>query len=689
MADINLDGHIDLVSIGDHGSPFIGTQEHGIMVYYGDGEGRWSVYQNGNFGYGGIAVGDVNGDGFQDVGYAMHHDYSGTDFGDQLIEVALGDGTGQNWTPWDDNLASQGETYGMFATDFGDVDNDGDLDIAATSFGSGNPLQVYLNNGNGTWTHASAVTPGPNNGMHVVFGDINKDGNLDIATAYQSGTVFFGDGNGQFYNANYNLPPGGSYGLNGCSLGDVDGDGGMDLAFASGGGVQVWAFDEGTTQWTNLSGGLPASGGYGMTQLWDMNADGFCDVAAAGSGRVTVWAGNGAGAWVQAASYTIQNDPDCAFEAFRVGGDVDHNGYPDLVHLTDEGSWISSYNHLRCYKESSVPAQLSIMPLFPRGGEVFPAGSERFILWLSAVPGAATAWVHIHLSTSGPTGPWTIVGQNLENHGRLQWTVPTGMTSSNCYLRFIVTTATASDTAITPGAFTILGTTPNVQVTLDPVNPPIIIPATGGRFNYILSIINSETTPINCQVWITMTLPNGHIYGPIFVVPLTAPVGTLSRTRTQTIPAGAPSGSYSYNAYVGVYPAETWSTDNFPFTKSGAGDGGLGAGDWTIEASGDFQQEAAGNSRSAGFACELSPNPFNATTMIRLQVNQPGIMKLRIFNLQGSEINEGLLGISQDGWLDEGFHNLQFDGKGLPSGIYIYQIGVGADLISGKMLLLK
>jgi hypothetical protein len=76
FGDVNGDGHVDIASIGDHGSPYIGTNEHGIMVWFGDGTGNWSVYQNGNFGYGGIGLGDVNGDGLMDVGYGMHHDYS-------------------------------------------------------------------------------------------------------------------------------------------------------------------------------------------------------------------------------------------------------------------------------------------------------------------------------------------------------------------------------------------------------------------------------------------------------------------------------------------------------------------------------------------------------------------------------------------------------------------------------------
>ena len=126
--------------------------------------------------------------------------------------------------------------------------------------------------------------------------------------------------------------------------------------------------DDNTPTWIDYSGNLPTGGGYEMTQLYDMNTDGFCDVVAGGDGRVTLWTGDGAGNWTPAANYIIENDPDCSFEAFRVGGDADHNGYPDIVHLTDEGGWINSYNHLRFYEETSTPVSLSITPIFPRGG---------------------------------------------------------------------------------------------------------------------------------------------------------------------------------------------------------------------------------------------------------------------------------------------------------------------------------
>ena len=149
----------------------------------------------GDFGYGGIAAGDVNNDGLMDVGYAMHHNYSSSDFGDQLIEVALGDGTGLNWTPWDDGLATNGEDWGMFGTDFADIDNDGDLDIASISVGCCSGIHVYRNNLDGTWTQSFGFNAG-NSSMIIQFGDINNDGAEDFIVDHESGTAYFGDGNG-------------------------------------------------------------------------------------------------------------------------------------------------------------------------------------------------------------------------------------------------------------------------------------------------------------------------------------------------------------------------------------------------------------------------------------------------------------------------------------------------------------
>jgi len=454
FTDINDDGKIDIISVGDHGSPNINATEHGIMVWFGDGQGNWAVQMYGDLGYGGVAVGDVNNDGIMDVGYGIHHNYSSTDLGDQILEVALGDGTGLNWVAWDDGLATNGEDWGMFGSDFADIDHDGDLDLGSISFGCCAGVHVYRNNQNGSWTQTFGFLGG-NSGERLVFGDINKDGYPDMAIAHQNGVVYFGDGNGNFSNATGNLPSPGTLGYSGPSLGDVDEDGSKDLAFCRNGGVQVWKWDISQNLWISISGTLPTSGNFEETQVWDMNVDGHLDVCAYGTGTFKLWLGDGQGNWTPDAQFIATGIEEC--KAFRVGGDVDHNGYPDIIMVGEWGNWINYKNYLKCYKETSVATEFKIHGLFPRGNEVFYQQSVQFIDWITAVPGGDSSNVSIYLSVTGIGGPYEEVITGVPDNGRYQWNVPMAY-SDNCYLRFVAQKSGIPDAADTTGPFTITGT---------------------------------------------------------------------------------------------------------------------------------------------------------------------------------------------------------------------------------------
>ena len=134
LADINNDGNLDIICVGDHGSPYVNSDQHGIMVWLGNGDGTWSVNQVGEFGYGGIEAGDLNLDGYLDIVWGVHHNYGPSGFGDTLIGAALGDGTGSNWIPWATGLGTSGEDWGMFETDLADFDCNGLLDLISQSF---------------------------------------------------------------------------------------------------------------------------------------------------------------------------------------------------------------------------------------------------------------------------------------------------------------------------------------------------------------------------------------------------------------------------------------------------------------------------------------------------------------------------------------------------------------------------
>ncbi|MBM4118373.1 hypothetical protein FJ251_11665 [bacterium] len=449
FADLNGDGHADVVTIGDHSSPYIGTGLHGVIAYLGDGAGGWTLRMTGNFGYGGIAVGDANGDGFMDVGYGMHHDYSSTDLGDQLIEVALGDGTAASWTPWDDGLATNGESWGMFATDFADFDLDGRLDLASNSFGCCNGVHVYLNGGDGSWAQSWA-SAGGNSRSLLVAGDVNGDGAPDIAASQQSGTIWLGDGAGGFTAANAGLPPAGNIGLRGIALGDVDGDGCADLACVQSGGprVYLWRGDH----WESASTGLPASGSYSHTQLWDFDLDGFVDLAALANGTGTLWRGDGAGGWSAGGGFAAPIAVDT--QAFTTGGDVDHNGHPDFAFVQEQGSWPNYQNHFYVYRESSTPTARRVVWQYPRGSETWVVGSAQTLRWSAAWLGPAPASVALELSTSGPGGPWQPLAASLADGGHWQWTV-SGEATSRAHLRATLTQDGESVSAVSR-AFRIL-----------------------------------------------------------------------------------------------------------------------------------------------------------------------------------------------------------------------------------------
>jgi hypothetical protein len=451
LYDVNQDGNPDIVSVGDHGNPYINTQEHGIMVWFNNGDGTWTVHQNGDFGYGGCALGDLNLDGHPDIVWGIHHNYGPAGYGDTLIGAALGDGTGINWTGWATGLGSGGETYGMFATDLADFNNDGLLDLVSQSFGYGNGYHVYQNNGDGTWTHRwSDAIDNTNNDLKAC--DINADGNMDFVGTKANTYVYLGDGAFGFTLSQNGLPTGAAHGLD---CGDVNGDGCDDLIIAYDNlGVRCYLYDKATNTWTSASNGLPTTGTYNV-QCGDLNGDGFLDILAYSGNTGHVYLGDGTGNWVADATFTVGSPGD--YSALRIGGDFDHDGREDVLIQDDEGVWPNDINVLHVFSPWSEPTTLSVYVKSPHGGETFKGNSARDIRWLSAVPPAqGVSMVDVQLSLNGASGPWQTIASNIPDNGRYQWNV-LGSGSTHCRIKVTVHTNSSTASAISPADFTIIG----------------------------------------------------------------------------------------------------------------------------------------------------------------------------------------------------------------------------------------
>jgi hypothetical protein len=323
-----------------------------------------------------------------------------------------------------------------------------------------------LNQGDGTWVQSFGFVGG-NSTQDLAFADVNGDGSPDLVVAHQQQTVYLGDGDGGFAPADGNLPAGGLVGRRGPSAGDVDGDGDEDLAFVNGqGGVSAWRWN-GPGSWMAASGGLPASGSYESTQLFDMDLDGAVDLLAFGNGNLTVWRGDGNGLWTPAAS--LQTPTPGYLAAFRAGGDLDCNGFPDIALIDEEGSGLARRNRVHAYLESTPAANVAVRAVKPRPAAALRGGAVALIDWTSALPeGAGGAAIDLELSTGGAGGPWVPIASGLVNSGRFQWTVPHGA-ASQCRIRYTLTTSVGTATAITAGDFTIVD--PIMAVGLAPGMP--------------------------------------------------------------------------------------------------------------------------------------------------------------------------------------------------------------------------
>lgn len=227
---------------------------------------------------------------------------------------------------------------------------------------------------------------------------------------------------------------------------------------------------------------------------------------------------------------------------------------------------------------------------------------------------------------------------------------------------------------------------PQVDITMTPVNPPIVIPPAGGSFQYEVNLDNNSGSAQTADVWINVTMPNGSTYGPLVLrSDMNMPSGfSAYRLMTQNVPAGAPAGTYTMNAYVGNYDLnEAWSEDHFDFSKSGV-DGE--ATSYLPESQGFDLSESQVLSTviPEEFAVDIHPNPFNPVTSLSFALPEAGSVKLSVFDVSGrliSQINEG--------WLDAGTREIRFDGSNLASGIYIYRLEAGRFTASGKMILMK
>ncbi|MBD3234328.1 MAG: T9SS type A sorting domain-containing protein [candidate division Zixibacteria bacterium] len=88
--------------------------------------------------------------------------------------------------------------------------------------------------------------------------------------------------------------------------------------------------------------------------------------------------------------------------------------------------------------------------------------------------------------------------------------------------------------------------------------------------------------------------------------------------------------------------------------------------------------------KSSNRLVNIHPNPFNSTTRISLNLRTDGDISLEVFNLLGQKVATIV-----EGFRELGKHTCSWDASEHSSGVYLYKLTFGDEVITGRMTLLK
>ncbi len=180
LADVNDDGLLDLFVTGTT----TGSVPGGYSNFYINNGTTFNINNSWinplvNVSFSSTSFGDIDNDGYIDLVLAG---YPPT--GQKFVKVYINNGTTLNEnSTWQANL-TRINTHTFQGTALGDIDNDGDLDFALTGEGytPSRVTKIYINNGttlneNSTWQEGLNATEG---GGALAFQDIDNDKDLDL-----------------------------------------------------------------------------------------------------------------------------------------------------------------------------------------------------------------------------------------------------------------------------------------------------------------------------------------------------------------------------------------------------------------------------------------------------------------------------------------------------------------------------
>jgi enediyne biosynthesis protein E4 len=351
LGDMDGDGDLDLLATRGYdptAKPYEGDRS---LLYLNDGHGAFarqeSPWSDEEAPDSGATLADVDGDGdldaYVNTQLKKPNRFFRNEGAGRFVVAELG--------------AATQDKSSNFSSSFADIDGDGDLDL----YVSGptlelNDVNLVFRNDGGRFVGVTglAIDNGKNNPAAAVWGDVDNDGDVDLFVAnsdvmrsskmqpppLEHGMLYRNDRNWNFTASKEQEFATPAYPAISAALGDIDNDGDLDL-FLGSHVYQVdprpdWLFiNDGRGRFRRAAQTFPTHTETATGAAFaDFNGDGNLDLLATSyQGPVEVFAGDGAG------KFTLVHDPALA-EARKgrwaaVTGDIDGDGRVDAL----LGSW--------------------------------------------------------------------------------------------------------------------------------------------------------------------------------------------------------------------------------------------------------------------------------------------------------------------------------------------------------------